>query len=181
MPTTSAASAVALSNRPQHRVGVTPMNVETAYRLYFPLIHAHCRRLVGTGDWAEDIAQESFLRLMRTSQLPDERSTVAWLYRTSSNLVVDRVRHFSRRGTNVEVDELKQQPPGESLTLRSLLRRLAQMLDVQTMQAGLLSRADGLTHHELAQVLEISERTARRRLVEFEAAVQTLKTEEADQ
>ncbi len=154
------------------------MDIEATYRRFFPVLRQHCRRLAGAGHWSDDIAQESFLRLLSGPRLSTERETLAWLYRISSNLVVDRLRHTARRP--VEPEELA--PPTAStseisMALRHTVRRLSTVLDSQTLQAGLLARANGLTQVELAEILGVSERTARRRLADFDHAAQSLKLE----
>ena len=156
------------------------MNVEVTYRRLFPLVRRHCQRLGGSAHWAEDVAQESFARLLSLRQTLDEPATLAWLYRTSANLCIDRYRQSARRPVASEELVPAVSSDGDSVVeLRSMVRRLALTLDPETLQAGLLTRANGLTHVELAEVLGVSERTARRRLADFDGAAQRIHQEDA--
>ncbi len=153
------------------------MTADETYRRFFPLVRHHCRRLVGDEGLASDLAQETFIRLLKSRELSGgEQGTVRWLYRTSSNLAIDHLRAHKRS----LADELSPmtQSPDATAELRSVIRRLATLVSAEALQAALLSRANGLTQPELAQVLEVSERTVRRWLSQFDDAVKTLAVEQ---
>jgi RNA polymerase sigma-70 factor (ECF subfamily) len=154
------------------------MSPETAYQRYFPLIVHHARRLLGETSLAQDVAQETFVRFLKTSVTGGDAGVVAWLYRTSANLAIDVIR--SRR-TAASVEILRPGVAPESLEagvqLRSTIRRLAQHVTGEALQAGFLTRANGLTQAEVASVLDVSERTVRRWLTAFDEAAQSLAVE----
>ncbi len=153
------------------------MTADETYRRFFPLVRHHCRRLVGDEGLASDLAQETFIRLLKSREPSGgEQGTVRWLYRTSSNLAIDHLRAHKRS----LADELSPmtQSPDATAELRSVIRRLATLVSAEALQAALLSRANGLTQPELAQVLEVSERTVRRWLSQFDDAVKTLAVEQ---
>ena len=56
-----------------------------------PLVRYLTRRL-GDRDWAEEVAQETFVRAMRQDTLTSERS---WLFAVATNLVRDEARTTS--------------------------------------------------------------------------------------
>src|SRR3954464_8461793 len=58
-----------------------------------PLVRYLTRRL-GDRDWAEEVAQETFLRALRQPALTNER---AWLFAVATNLVRDEARKEARR------------------------------------------------------------------------------------
>src|SRR5580698_4236301 len=60
----------------------------TVYARYLPPIRAKCRRLLGSAAAAEDVAQETFVRLWRSDVAPgaEARTVMAWLYRTCTRL-----------------------------------------------------------------------------------------------
>jgi len=154
------------------------MNIDATYRRFYPLVRHHCRRLVSDDGLASDLAQETFVRLLKVGELTGgDQGTVRWLYRTSSNLAIDHLRAQKR----TRVDELAppQQRHDAAIELRSVVRHLATLVPAQALQAALLARANGLTQPELAEVLEVSERTVRRWLTQVDDAVKTLAQEPA--
>ena len=76
--------------------------LERLFKLYHtPLVRYLTRRL-GDRDWADEVAQETFLRALRQDALTSERS---WLFAVATNLVRDDARKDSRRA--------KRSPPAK--------------------------------------------------------------------
>ena len=133
---------------------------------------------------ADDVAQETFLRLWRTD-LPggDPRRVLAWIYRTSTRLAIDRLRERSKiAATEVEDAALAQLgsevPAGaEAIATRRALSALARRLRPAELEVALLFRIDGLSQAEIAHVLGMSERTVRRWLRRLEERVARVRNE----
>ena len=64
-----------------------------------PLVRYLTRRL-GDRDWAEEVAQETFLRAARQGDIVSERS---WLFAVATNLVRDEARKDARRRRHLEL------------------------------------------------------------------------------
>src|SRR6266550_858063 len=64
-----------------------------------PLVRYLTRRL-GDRDWAEEVAQETFLRAARQGDLVSEPS---WLFAVATNLVRDEARKDARRRRHLEL------------------------------------------------------------------------------
>ena len=153
-------------------------DVDRLFREYHqPLVRYLTRRL-GDRDWAEEVAQETFLRAVRQDRIVSERS---WLFAVATNLVRDEARKDIRRRRRLEVlreqaraDEVVDPEPLsiERAQEAALARRALDELTERDREA-LLMREEGLDYTEIAEALELSVGSvgttlarARRRLVE---------------
>src|SRR5215211_5116531 len=88
-------------------------DADRLFRTYHaPLVRYLTRRL-GDRDWAEEVAQETFVRALRQDTLQNER---AWLFAVATNLVRDEARKDARRRRHLELlrEEMKDsvvEPP----------------------------------------------------------------------
>ena len=153
-------------------------DVDRLFRTYHdPLVRYLTRRL-GDRDWAEEVAQETFLRALKQDHIASER---AWLFAVATNLVRDDARRDARRKRRLEllreqakIDDVVEPEP---LTIERaeeamLARRALETLGERDREA-LLMREEGLDYTEIAAALELSVGSvgttlsrARRRLVE---------------
>ena len=153
-------------------------DVERLFRTYHdPLVRYLTRRL-GDRDWAEEVAQETFVRALRQQELQNER---AWLFAVATNLVRDEARKDIRRRRHLEL--LREEAKAESVVEpelteleraqdRALARKAIDALTERDREA-LLMREEGLDYNEIAEALELAVASvgttlsrARRRLVE---------------
>jgi len=157
-------------------------HVERLFRLYHaPLVRYLTRRL-GDRDWAEEIAQETFLRALRQETISSERS---WLFAVATNLVRDDARKQSRQRKQLELLRVEAEahvsvdPEPTSMERdeeRALARQAVESL-AEKDRLALLMREEGLDYDEIAAALNITRSSvgttlsrARRRLAEqFEA------------
>jgi RNA polymerase sigma-70 factor (ECF subfamily) len=154
---------------------------EACYRRIFPVVLAKCRRMLRGHADAHDIAQEVFMRLWKHRDLvKDHQALTAWLYRTSTRLVIDRARQrrlsqASELSLQSLVDEASAELADARLASRRQLQTLFREFPDQELEAAILGRFDRLTHPEIAEVMGVSERTVRRLLTRFDERVSTLK------
>jgi len=126
---------------------------------------------------AQDVAQETFIRLWKSDvKLETPRATLAWAYRTSTHLAVDRLRGSKRR------ERLSSPPPASSagpasVDAQQLLEWVAGRVPKDELAAAVLARADEMTQPEIAAVLDCSDRTVRRLLDRFDARIVELQKE----
>lgn len=169
----------------QPREGGASATVTAAYRQYFPLLQHKCARALGDAAEAEEVAQETFIRLWRSgmAQRP-VGEVVPWLYRVSTRLLIDRLRVRQRRQP-VEMSAALQDttahpaPSIESvLQVRQRLQSLASSLPAEELEVALLHRLDGLTQSEIGEVTSLSDRTVRRILTRLEARLGPWREEE---
>src|SRR5579871_6862320 len=75
-------------------------DLDRLFRTYHePLVRYLTRRL-GDRDWAEEVAQETFLSAVKQGALTSERS---WLFAVATNLVRDEARKDIRRRARLEL------------------------------------------------------------------------------
>jgi RNA polymerase sigma-70 factor (ECF subfamily) len=155
-------------------------DVDRLFREYHqPLVRYLTRRL-GDRDWAEEVAQETFLRAVKQESIVSERS---WLFAVATNLVRDEARKDIRRRRRLELLREQARVDPEPLTIEraqeaALARKALDQLTERDREA-LLMREEGLDYTEIANALELSVSSvgttlarARRRLVEAYESLQ---------
>jgi RNA polymerase sigma-70 factor (ECF subfamily) len=156
--------------------------VDTAERLfvtYHAMLVRYLTRRLGDRDWAEEVAQETFVRALRQETIVNER---AWVFAVAHNLVRDGVRRDARNRRHLELmaaearDSEEEEPEVEQTLDRAQelarARRALAALSERDRQA-LLLKEEGLDYQEIADVLQIEKSSvgttlsrARRRLAE---------------
>jgi RNA polymerase sigma-70 factor (ECF subfamily) len=128
---------------------------------------------------AEDVAQETFLKAF--AHLDSFRAGTrfqAWLFRIGHNTLVNqrRAARKSRQPFPDHVEELHAGPPEEAMSREALqmLARAVGRLPRDFRAAFLLRVQEGLSFQEVAEVLQITEETARWRV--FKARQKLMET-----
>ncbi len=152
-------------------------DAERLFRTYHGMLVRYLTRRLGDRDWAEEVAQETFIRALRQEHLTNER---AWLFTVANNLVRDDARRDGRRRARLALlreetrDDVAEPEPLslERAQDAALARRVVNALPERDRLA-LLMREEGLSYEEIAQALGLSVGSigttlarARRRLVE---------------
>ena len=158
-------------------------DVERLFRTYNAALVRYLTRRLGDRDWAEEVAQETFVRALRQESITNER---AWLFAVATNLVRDEARKDARRRRHLallaeqERDSVSEPEPTtlERAQEASLARKALDAL-AERDRLALLMREEGLDYNEIAEALELSPGSvgttlsrARRRLVESYEALQ---------
>ena len=117
-------------------------------------------RLTGDHGYAEDVAQESFLRLLANAQAYQGRGQfVAWLQTIARRLSFNVIRRRSRRReVSIEAAEGRVSPanPEKSLELKEIRVALGRLPERQK-KALWLKAVEGRSYREIAKSLECSE------------------------
>lgn len=160
---------------------MSTLDVDAAYRRWFPIIRAKCARMTRSDSIAQDLAQETFTRLWSNRfELERPEAVMPWVYRTATRLAIDLHRRDRRIASGVagvavaETAAPAGQRPDRTLEARDLLRRLAHWMPERELEALVLHRVDQMTQPEIAAVLGASERTVRRLLQRAEARLDSL-------
>ena len=135
------------------------MGFETQFQQLYPSLYRYLHRLTGDPDVAEDIAQETFVRLLKQS-LP-EAEVRPWLFTVAMNLVRDGARKTERRNRLLQTAPMLTSPTaptdeaverGEQIAVvRQALAKLA-----PRDQQLLLMREEGFKYEEIARVVGVA-------------------------
>lgn len=130
-----------------------------------PRVMAYAARLLsGDRAEAEDVAQETMLRLWRVAPewRQGETKVTTWAYRVATNLCIDRQRSRSRK-RQMALDDAPEVADGsvgaegrlqEAGRMAALEAALAELPDRQR-QAVVLRHLEGMTNPEIAAIMEI--------------------------
>ncbi len=136
--------------------------LDSIYRRYSALVFRRARQMLADEQAARDVCQDVFVQLLRTGEAWSAPSPVGWLYRTTTNCCLNRIRGTRRwhRLLRVLPQEAAVEP---TLPVRLLLRGLPQRLQEIAMYCGI----DGLSQQEIAQVIGQSQKTVSNRIQEL--------------
>jgi len=137
---------------------------ESLYREEAPRLQRRLRATLRSAEDARDVVQDAFARLLGARSLP--REPAAFLNRIVRNLVIDRARRQSARGSELALDnenepriEPTQSDAIELEQTRAQYRASVEALPTRTREVFLLHRLQGLAYKEIAEQLGISIRT----------------------
>lgn len=134
---------------------------------YYPLVHAYAWKICGDASSADDIAQQTFIKI--ASALPNYKKKnqfKPWIYRIALNTARDHLRATSRYRQRLEKLETPQShSPPERERYEELVESLKK-LSASLQETVLLVFAQGLTHKEAAHVLQCPEGTVAWRISE---------------
>jgi RNA polymerase sigma-70 factor (ECF subfamily) len=145
-------------------MGEDELDVEALYRRYGPMVVRRCRRLLRDEEDALDVAQEVFVRVLRSRERLSGAYPSSLLYRIATNLSLNRLRDRGRR-PEVAGDELLHRIAVASDADAPLfLDRLFGRHPESTRTMAVLHYVDGLTLEEVARECGMSVSGVRRRL-----------------
>jgi len=133
------------------------------------------RRFVSDPDQAEDLAQETFLRVyQRIDQFDPSRRFGPWLFQIGVNLALDHLRRqrrkgwlrfFADRGHDRTVDP-PQADPRQQADLRQEVLQVLQQIPEKYRTVLILRDLENFTTSDIAAILQRQETTIRWRLAE---------------
>jgi RNA polymerase sigma-70 factor (ECF subfamily) len=139
---------------------------EVIYRDHVGRIHALARRMCGRESFADEMTQEVFVRAWRKLHLYRGTSRFAtWLHRLAVNAILDGMRKEGRFQSDDDTD-----PDSLPSNVRFLhqgrmdLERAIATLPNKARQVFVLHDIEGFKHDEIAQMMGITDGTARGQL-----------------
>lgn len=151
------------------------------YRRYGAVVRRRARQITGSDDEAQEVLQELFRTLVETPQALDEvREPVAWLYRATTHMCLNRIRNRKNRERILreqgEAPEAREGDAEAATVVKQALQGLPENLAVAFVYYYL----DQMTHAEIATMLGCSRRQVGYLLEQAHAHLERLKREVQD-
>lgn len=161
-----------------------PATLADLFRRHAAELAGFLRARKGASD-AEDLVQDSFVRLLQASATEAPDNPRAWLYRTGANLAADAYDHHQVRervhvGWPAYAEEISDPhaDPARRVEASQQLRHVWSALlrlPEDCRRAFLLNRLEGMSQRAVAAHLGISEKTVERHILRaLDACRQTL-------
>ncbi len=138
---------------------------EALVRRYYPSILQYCKSHCFDQTKAEDLTQETFLRVFRA--LPEYRekgSFKAYIYTIARHLCVDESRKVSLYPLNNEEEWISGQDALLQVEHQTEIARLLRTLSPEQREAVILYFGAQLSYGEMAKVMHCNMRTAQSRV-----------------
>jgi RNA polymerase sigma-70 factor (ECF subfamily) len=138
--------------------------------------------LVGRRDVAEEIVQDTFLKLWdQQPRFPNGKAAYMWIYRTCHNAGIDYLRSASHRRETPpppgDFDSLQSACDHEDRSLkRQLIVHLTRHLSADEAAVLAYRAVDGMTQEEVAGLMDLSRKTIIRMEARIESKLATLRT-----
>ncbi|WP_192561012.1 sigma-70 family RNA polymerase sigma factor [Pseudomonas allokribbensis] len=134
---------------------------ETLYRSVGPRLHGVALRFMGRPDLAEEVLQESFVRIWNNASRYESHlsAPMTWMINITRNQAIDQLRkHRDRPLTDVEQDALADESPSAHDQLNSAreataLNRCLETLEGMQRRSITVAYFQGLSCSELAEHL----------------------------
>lgn len=134
---------------------------EQIYRRHSDRMKSVAFNQLGSRAEAEEAVQETFLKIHRGARTyKGDAAFSSWIYRILLNTCHDIVRRRSRRPKETPLENTPREtaaPAQSDEALRLTLRRLIRELPAQRRSVFLLYEVEGLSHREIAGILDIRE------------------------
>lgn len=152
------------------------------YFRYVALLHPYVLGLLKSEALAEEIVQESMMRVwMNRDKLEEISHPKAWIFRIAAN---ECYNHFRKKLVEekalpriISEREQEQEVGGDFLRFREIKKAISEAVEKLSPQRKLvykLSREEGLKNHEIAEKLNLAEPTIKKTL---QVALEQIRTE----
>jgi len=146
------------------------LNIKILYQQYYKELLYHLISYVNCHDTAQDLVQESYLVLARTTNKIEHPR--GFLYRTASNLALDYLRHQKIIARHQEmgqpnnpVEQFSVENAIDNEQWRALLYQTIAELPSRSRDVLILNKLHGYSYREIARLLSISESAVEKHLV----------------
>ncbi len=155
------------------------VDVESLYRRYGPFVLRRCRRMLADEPQALEAMQDVFVRVLRRQETMTDEGLGGLLFRTATNVCLNRLRSQARR-PQVPVGDLLERLPeaerhGNRAEARDLLRAAFADEPESSATIVVLHLHDGLTLEQTARFVGMSVSGVRHRLRVLRAKLEELR------
>ena len=135
---------------------------EQIYRRYGDRLKSMAYNHLGNISDAEDAVQETFLKIHRAARTyTGEAAFSTWIYRILINTCYDVLRKRKRRPEEAPIEDASEMVEWRATSVddakRMTLKKMLDALPEQRRTVFSLFEIDGLSHAEIAEILNISE------------------------
>jgi len=129
------------------------------FERHYEQVRLICYRMTGEAEAADDLAQDSFVRVLRYAKGFERRAAfTTWLYRLVRNVCLDHIAGEARRQARAEQvasePRHRAHPPEETDPRLATLREALHSLPPEKREVLVLSRYQGLSYADIAEVCE---------------------------
>lgn len=143
------------------------------FHLYNQKLHPFILKVTCSESVAEDIIQETFLRLwVHRQEVAEMEYPVSWLYKVASNLSLTHLRKLASENRRLQrmeaVESTARNEVIDNISVKEIQALLAKAVDQLPPRRQCIykmSRDMGLSHKEIAEQLRISPNTVKNQLV----------------
>lgn len=148
------------------------------YERYGPMVHRRCRALLRDDEEAREVMQDVFVEVARRGEALRVDAPSSFLYRTATNLCLNRMRSKRRKPADADTDLLDRiavAPDAEDKSIaRGLLDRIFGREQASTREMAVMHLVDGMTLEQVASETGLSVSGVRKRLRMLKAHVAEL-------
>src|SRR5262245_59294377 len=120
---------------------------------------------------AQDATQEVFLRMLHSQEhVLTHPRPLAWLYRVTTNLCLNRLRDNGRRIELIAQNSSSNDQHDSDAETRTAAVEILRRVPTDLLEIAVYYHADGMTCEEIASMVGVSRRTIGNRLIEFQSA-----------
>lgn len=140
--------------------------IHSWYQQYKTSIFRYALSILKDQQLAEDVLQDTFLRLISGKGFPSPGKEQPWLYRVARNLCFDKLRRLRKESPEMEISTHEHQYEYIDLIAP---------LSPKDQEIVTLKIIGGLTHKEIGLILGISPKAAQKR---YQRAIDTLRKDD---
>ena len=154
------------------------VDIRDLYQRYAPMVHRRCKALLRDEEEAMEAMQDVFVEVLRREDRIEVAAPSSFLYRTATNVCLNRIRSRGRRPQDADTDLVERiaaAPEAEDRTLVALVldKVFARELP-NTREMAVMHLVDGMTLEEVARATSLSVSGVRKRLRLLKAHVAEL-------
>jgi RNA polymerase sigma-70 factor (ECF subfamily) len=138
------------------------------YQQYGPMVHRRCRTLLKDDEEAREAMQDVFVEVLRRGEGLVVDAPSSFLYRTATNVCLNRLRSKRRKPSEADTDLLERiavAPEAEQRSIvNAMLDRIFAREQPSTREMAVMHLVDGMTLEQVASETGLSVSGVRKRL-----------------